>query len=100
METEITSRSILDKVYHIKKGLQKQYPIIRMGVFGSVARNEITETSDIDIVVELDSKDLFDLIAIKQVLEETLKRRVDIVRLRNRMNPLLLKRIEQDVIYV
>ena len=69
-------------------------------LFGSVVSGGPHRHSDIDIVVELEKPDLFYMIGIKQAIEEALGRRVDIVRLRERMNKVLKCRIEQDVIYV
>jgi hypothetical protein len=77
-----------------------EFGIVRIGVFGSVARGEITEASDIDVVVELDRPDLFTLVGIKQELEELLHRPVDVVRYRERMNSYLKRRMEQEAIYV
>ena len=51
-------------------------------------------------MVELEKPDLFYMIGIKQAIEEVLGRKVDVVRLRERMNKALKRRIEQDVIYV
>jgi len=79
---------------------QDEFGIVRIGVFGSVARDEITDSSDVDIVVELDLPDLLTLIGIKQELEESLHRSVDVVRYRERMNAYLKQRLEQEAIYV
>jgi predicted nucleotidyltransferase len=79
---------------------QDEFGIVRIGVFGSVARDEITDTSDVDVVVELDRPDLLALVGIKQELEESLQRSVDVVRYRERMNAHLKRRIEQEAIYV
>jgi predicted nucleotidyltransferase len=79
---------------------QDEFGIVRIGVFGSVARDEITDTSDVDVVVELDRPDLLTLVGIKQELEESLQRSVDVVRYRERMNAHLKRRIEQEAIYV
>ena len=49
---------------------QQKYNIIRIGLFGSSARGNMREQSDIDVVVELKTQDLFDLIGIKLDLEE------------------------------
>ena len=76
------------------------YSIKRVGCFGSVARGEEREDSDIDIVVEFNKPDLFNLIAIKQDLKEYFKRDVDVVALWSKMNPKLKRRIEKDAIYV
>lgn len=77
-----------------------RYEIIRIGVFGSVARGNINEQSDIDVVVELGKPDLFYLIGIKQDLEERFHRSVDIVRYRDRMNVFLKGRIDKEAVYV
>lgn len=79
---------------------QDEFGIVRIGVFGSVARDEITDISDVDIVVELDRPDLFILVGIKQELEELLHRSVDVVRYREKMNAYLKRRIEQEAVYV
>lgn len=77
-----------------------RYEIIRIGVFGSAAKNNMNEQSDIDVVVELGKPDLFYLIGIKQDLEEKFHRPVDIVRYRDRMNAFLKKRIDKEAVYV
>jgi len=77
-----------------------RYEIIRIGVFGSAARDSMNEQSDIDVVVELGKPDLFYLVGIKQDLEEQLRCSVDIVRYRDRMNAFLKKRIDKEAVYV
>jgi hypothetical protein len=50
------------------------------GLFGSVARGEATETSDLDLLIEMEPKrSLLDIIAIKQDLEELLGCKVNVV---------------------
>ena len=75
------------------------YGITKIGIFGSVARNEQTEDNDVDVCVEMTKPDLFTLVHIKEELQELFGRPVDIVRLRNNMNPMLLKQIKRDGIY-
>lgn len=74
--------------------------ILAMGVFGSVARNEAGNDSDVDVVVSLEKPDLFTLSRIRQDLEQELHHHVDLVSYRERMNPFLKKRIERDACYV
>ena len=52
----------------------------RVRVFGSYARGQQRPDSDIDLLVELEpGRDLFDLVELKQELEERLHRRVDVL---------------------
>jgi predicted nucleotidyltransferase len=83
--------------YKVKN--QNKYRIVNIGIFGSSARGDADKGSDVDIVVELESPDLFHLIGIKQDLEEKLNRPVDIVRYREKMNAFLKRRIEREAIY-
>ena len=58
----------------------KQHHVIRAGLFGSLVRDEMTETSDIDILVELPlSKSLLDFVGLKLDLEAVLHKPVDLV---------------------
>ena len=77
-----------------------KYGIVRMGIFGSVARGEQTENSDVDVCVEGQLHGCFALAGIKQELEELLGCKVDIVRLRDRMDSFLRERIQREGIYV
>ena len=79
---------------------QEKYKIIRIGLFGSGARDNMREQSDIDVVVELETQDFFDLIGIKLDLEEQLCQEVDIVSYREKMNEFLKRRIDKEAVYV
>lgn len=91
---------IIERIKKKKHELIKKYNIEKIGLFGSYARNTQRKDSDIDIVIQLKKQDLFDLIGIKQELEEEFHRKVDIVSYRNKMNPFLRSRIDKEVIYV
>ena len=86
----------LDKAKTILKSHQKQ--LLQLGsrhlaIFGSTARNESTKTSDIDILVDFDSKkDLFGFIDLKFYLEDLLHCEVDLVT-KQALHPALKKRI-------
>jgi len=77
-----------------------RYHIKKLGIFGSYSRDEANDDSDIDIVVELDKPTMFGLVAIKEDIKEFFDKNVDIVQLRDKMNPLLKKRIQRDAVYV
>ncbi len=78
----------------------EKYGIISLGIFGSVARKEMREGSDVDIYVKTRNPDPFALVHLKAEIEDQLRRRVDIVRVRDTMNPFLKKRIEEEGIRV
>ena len=83
-----------------KDELARDYGLLKLGVFGSVARNEAREDSDIDIVVETKIPDLLLMVNLKEDLEELLQHKVDLIRYRLRMNSFLKKRIDKEAHYV
>lgn len=91
---------IIETMRRYRTGKARNYPIVRLGIFGSAARDQMRSISDVDVVVELARPDLWMLIGIKQDLEEALHCSVDIVRYRTHMNPELKKRIEAEATYV
>jgi len=83
-----------------KEEFKDKYTVTKLGLFGSHARGEATEQSDIDIVVSMQKPDAFLLIGLKDEIEESLKTHVDIIRLREKMNEYLKNRIEKEAVYV
>lgn len=96
----MTRDDVLQTLLHYRQGKQEDYKILKLGLFGSVARDQFTDKSDVDVVVELGYPDLFVLVGIKQDLEELLQRPVDIVHYRKKMNEFLKQQIDQDAVYV
>lgn len=91
---------LLTELKKYKKLNQAKYGILSLGIFGSYARNQATDLSDIDIVVKTESPNPFNLVHIKEELEKELKLPVDIVRLRENMNSFLKKHITNEAVYV
>jgi len=91
---------ILSLLAQYKQNNLEKYGIENIGIFGSVARNEATDSSDVDICIKTKTPDLFMLVHIKEELQNLFHKSVDIVRLRKRMNPYLKKRIDKEAIYV
>ena len=92
--------NLLNKLKNYKNDNAQKYGILSIGVFGSFARNQATESSDVDIVVRIETPDPFILVHIKEDLEAQLQMSVDIVRFRKKMNPFLKSRIEKEALYV
>lgn len=96
----LKQQDILNYLKKYKELKKDKYHIKELGLFGSYARGEAHEGSDIDIVVDLDKSTMFGLVAIKEDIQEYFKNHVDIIQTRDRMNSLLQKRIQRDAIYV
>jgi predicted nucleotidyltransferase len=92
-------REIIRRLRHFSRTRGEEFGVIRIGVFGSAARDKLTERSDVDVVVELTEPDLLLLVGIKQELEEVFGRPVDIVQYRPTMNSFLKRHIEQEAVY-
>jgi predicted nucleotidyltransferase len=70
----------------------------RVRIFGSVARGEATEASDIDFLVDLDAdRSLLDLGGLLMDLQDLLGRNVDVVTEAG-LRPRVAQRVLQDAI--
>ena len=94
-----TTNEYLQLLKEYKALKAMQYGISKIGIFGSVARGEQTEDSDVDICVDLESPSLFNLVHIKEDLQQLFGKSVDIIRIRPDMNELLKKDIISEGIY-
>jgi predicted nucleotidyltransferase len=82
------------------QALMDCYPISALFLFGSVARDEAREDSDVDLLVEFSHPiGLFQLIALKEDLEALLGRRVDIGTRRS-LKPEVKGRVLQEAIRI
>jgi predicted nucleotidyltransferase len=91
---------VLETLGRHKAEFAERYGITSLGIFGSVARDEADEESDVDIVYETNSPNLYRTVRMKQELEAILRRRVDVVRWRDRIDPRLKARIAREAVYV
>jgi predicted nucleotidyltransferase len=96
----MTTNDVLARLKMFKESRQAEYSLRSLGIFGSFARGQAQEDSDVDVVFETSEPNLFRTSRMKQELEELLARRVDVVRLRERMNPRLKQRILREARYV
>ena len=94
-----TREEYLNDIKQFKKEFANKFGILAIGIFGSVARNEHQAESDLDVFVELQEPDFFIMSDIQETLEQICNCKVDLLRIRKNLRPLLLKRIEQDGIY-
>lgn len=74
----------------------KKHDVSKAALFGSVARGEATQKSDVDILVEFSKrKSLFDLSLIQYTLEDILNKKVDLVTY-DSIDPLIRDYIMSD----
>jgi len=83
-----------------REDIQRRFRVKTLGVFGSAARDEMREGSDVDVLVEFNGPPTFDgYMDLKFFLEELLGTKVDLVTIdavKPRMRPI----IEKDLIDV
>ena len=90
---------LLNTVVKILKSHQEDLlnqGVRKLSIFGSVARNESSKESDVDILIDFDSKrGLFAFVGLKSYMESILHCEVDLVT-KNALHPALKSRILRD----
>ena len=98
----LTSKEILNFIKINKLFFEKEYHVVRIGLFGSFARNEQNNNSDIDILIELQDN-THNIFHIKRNLKEyfktNLNREIDICR-EKALHPIFKDKIISETIYV
>lgn len=91
---------IIAEFRRLRPALSRRYPIREIGVFGSYARGEQTETSDIDVLVEMgQSIGILEFTGLQQDLSDALGVKVDLV-MKDALKPRIGKRILSEVVMV
>jgi len=94
-----TLQNIVEKLKQHKPELERKYPISGIGVFGSYARGEATNESDIDIAVEIDGSMGLNFVAMADEIEALFGIKTDVIPKRS-IKPEYLHNIEKDMVYV
>ncbi|MDM7939611.1 MAG: nucleotidyltransferase family protein [Methanothrix sp.] len=78
----------------------RKHQVKRASIFGSVARGEASEDSDVDLLVEFEGrKSLLDLIGLKLDLEDNFNRKFDVLTYES-LHPLLKDRILKEQVAI
>ncbi len=88
---------ILCTLHEQRDLLGRRYPIRRLALFGSWARGDAREDSDVDVLVDVDPSIGIGFVDLAEELERALGRRVDLVS-RRAIKPAYWKRIEPELI--
>jgi len=93
-------QAILDRLNAEAPGLKKKYGVNSLAVFGSMARGDDHEGSDVDILVTFEGKARFDnFMGLKLDLEDLFGRRVDLLTPKC-LRPVMQSEIDKEALVV
>lgn len=96
----MSRQKILDFLNHHLLEIKERFGVRELMIFGSVARDEARETSDLDLVVEFEDLADFDrYMGLRFFLEDRLGLTVDLVT-KKALRPALRDEIEREAIHV
>jgi len=99
MQKTLSKSHIIEQLKTDKDFLKQNFGVIKIGLFGSYAKNQQTQNSDIDLLVEF-QEPRFDWIANLQVyMEQRFEKKIEIVRKRELSDSKFFDRVEKEVIY-
>lgn len=84
-----------------RRELQERFHVARLSIFGSYARGDSTESSDVDLLVELDQPVGWEIVDLKDYLQSLLGMKVDLVTKGAVIRkPILWESIQKDLVHV
>ena len=95
----INRAECIKKLKACKDVVTEKFGVHSMRLFGSVARNEQNESSDVDLCVEMEPS-LLRRSGLKIYLEELLNCKVDVLRVHKNMDSYLTQQIDRDGILI
>ena len=95
----MTKKTVLNSIRVHKKELHEKFTVRKIGVFGSLARDDADGESDVDVLVEFDQPTFDHYMDLKFFLEQLLNVEVDLV-MADTVKPRLRPYISQEVVYV
>ena len=91
---------VIQKLKEVKPLLREEFGVVKIGLFGSVARGESSKESDVDILIEKEKPlSLIRFVRMKLLLEKRLGKKVDLISLEG-LREELREEVEKEVIYV
>ena len=96
----MNTAEVINILKKFKMDSAHKYGIKSLWIFGSFARNQQDEASDLDVFVSLQESDFFTLEKIKEELEQLTNFKIDIVNFRENLRDSFKKNILKDAIYI
>jgi uncharacterized protein len=94
---EMNSEDILQKLDENRDTI-RSFGVVRLGIFGSYARGEQTETSDLDFLVVFDRPSPANYFDLKFFLETLFGRKVDLV-MEDTIKPRIRSTVLEETVY-
>ena len=91
--------SIKQILLQLKPELKQKYFVNSIGLFGSIVRDDFTDKSDIDIIVDFSKPIGIEFIDLADFIESKLNKKVDLVS-KNGVKPKYFHLIESEIVYV
>jgi len=96
----MNKQAVLKRLTDNSEEIRQRFPVKTLAVFGSVARDEAVDNSDVDVLVVFNQRATFDLFMdLKFYLEELLGMSVDLVT-DKALRPQVRQAVEQELIHV
>ncbi len=96
----ISTAEIISLLKKFKRESARKYGIKTLGIFGSFARGQQDDASDLDVFVTLQESDYFTLEKIKEELERLTTFKIDVVNYRESLRDSFKQNILKDAIYI
>lgn len=98
---DITRRAITEFIESHKQEFLEKYGVSKIGLFGSVVRDEHSAISDIDIVIDMvpEKKTLHNFLEFRRTLERAFGKTVDL-GMETAIKPAIKKSIQEEILYV
>lgn len=95
----MTRDEVLDFLRAHKQEMHERFGVTKIGLFGSYARGEAREDSDIDVAIELSTYSADGYFGVLHLLEDTFNKHIDL-GIESNFKPVLRPYIMKEIIYV
>lgn len=96
----MNKQQVISSIKAEKPYLQKHFGVDEIALFGSYARDEQQEGSDIDILVSTKIKTIGNYFSLLDYLETKIQKKIDLVTKHSGLSDRFVKLISKDLIYV